>query len=266
MRGGKWWLLALFWVASVLSAQPQNSCISCHEQQEDEELALPVQEWKTSIHAENGISCQDCHGGDPRAEDEDEAMDPDRGFVGAPLEEEIPEFCGKCHSAVYDNYMQSAHAKALLAGEEGPTCVTCHTAHKQQKVSLDLINEETCGSCHEFDRALKIREAMRAMDEDLVQMEVRVDLLFREGFDVESERKALFALRNRAHRLTHVLDLDRILLELGGVRTDLQRLDSRVITVEKELSDRKKLGLALIALFLLGALIAWAYHKSLMKE
>ena len=41
---------------------------------------------------------------------------------------------------------------------------------------------------------------------------------------MEREKKALFALRNRAHRLTHVLDLKKINQELNRVKKDLRGL------------------------------------------
>ncbi|MCF6191999.1 MAG: cytochrome c3 family protein [Candidatus Hydrothermae bacterium] len=270
MRGYPFWMIlsALVLTAGPLHAEVKNTCVTCHEEQKDEDpdLAAPVFDWQTSIHFENGISCSDCHGGNPRAEDEDVAMSEEAGFVGAPDPQEVPDFCGKCHSAVRDNYMQSAHADALMEDESGPSCVDCHTAHKQQKATLDLINEDLCSQCHDYDQAAKLKEAMRSMDQDLTLMDHRVERLFREGLDVESEQKALFALRNRAHRLTHVLDLDRILSELGAVRADLGALDKRVQKGEHIVQSRRRLGMVMILFFLIGALLAWIYHKELMRE
>ncbi len=259
--------LALVWVIALpLWSEVKNTCVECHQQAEEEELRVPVEQWKTSIHYKGGISCSDCHGGDPKQEDEDLAMSEETGFVGVPEDTEIPDFCGKCHSAVRDNYMQSAHAEALLADEDGPTCVTCHTAHEQQRASLDLINEDLCGTCHDYDQALRLKEAMRAMEGDLISMEARVEALFSEGLDVESEQRALFAVRNRTHRLTHVLDIDRILLELGSVRADLMKLDSRVTEQENIVRNRKRVGTILIVFFLLAAVLARMYYHSLKEE
>lgn len=258
-------LLVILLSASFLFAQRQNTCVNCHEEMGNE-LIDPVREWKTSIHYEGGISCSDCHGGNPRSADAEKAMDPKAGFSGIPSPEEVPDFCGKCHSAVRDNFMESAHAQALLEDGTGPSCITCHTAHQQKKVSLDLINEESCGSCHDYGRARKLKEAMRAMETDLTSMESRVATLFQEGLDVESEQRALFALRNRTHRLTHVLNISKILYELGGVRSDLQGLDARVQDQEKVIRHRKKLGAFLILFFLVGALIAGFYHKLLTQK
>jgi hypothetical protein len=57
---------------------------------EGNELAKPVLELRESIHIEKEVACDDCHGGDPYAEDADEAMSEDKGYRGAPRFEEIP--------------------------------------------------------------------------------------------------------------------------------------------------------------------------------
>ncbi len=263
--------LMVIWAFPLWAAEearlPGGSCEKCHLQEKDEDpdLAAPVEEWHTSIHFENGIACTDCHGGNPRVDDEDESMSEEAGFVGAPDDEEIPDFCGKCHSAVRDNYMKSAHAEALFEDGSGPTCVDCHTAHRQQRVTLDLINEDLCTECHEYDNPRRLKEAMRSIDQDISAMAARIDRLFREGLDVESEQKALFALRNRAHRLTHVLDVDYILTRVGEIRTDLSALDGRVKAGEDVIQSRRRLGAFMIAFFLLGAFLAHLFHKELVR-
>jgi len=68
-----------------------NSCIACHREMGDE-LAMPAEAFKLDVHQEFGLSCSDCHGGNPAEEDVDLAKD--RTFEGAPLREQIPEFCG----------------------------------------------------------------------------------------------------------------------------------------------------------------------------
>lgn len=244
----------------------KNSCVECHQKAEEKELSAPVKEWKKSIHYENGITCTDCHGGNARVDDEDLAMDPDAGFIGSPDPEEIPDFCGRCHSAIRDNYMASPHAESLLEDGSGPECVTCHTAHSQQKATLDLINEDLCGDCHDYDKPNRLKEAMRAMDSDINLMKHRVDNLFKEGLDVESESRALFAIRNRAHRLTHTLDVEKILRELGYIRTDLQFLDTRVKEAEDLVRKRKNTGTVLVVILLLSAFIAKLYYDDLKKN
>jgi hypothetical protein len=193
------------------------------------------------------------------------AMDPAKGFVGAPEPRQVPSFCGKCHQAVSANYMQSAHARALMSESgAGPNCVTCHTAHRQQKVKLDLINEKTCGQCHDYDRAAKLKEAMRGIETDITTMTARERYVFLHGMATDEEQKAIFAVRNQAHRLTHVLEINRILLSLDKVRPDLDRVERRVSAKEKVIEGRRRQGNTLMGLFFVGMVLAYATHRKLM--
>ena len=92
--------LLLIGVGSAVAAE-ETVCQQCHAGL-DSHLSEPVELWQTSVHADNGVSCHDCHGGDPT--DFDMAMSPDRGFIGAPEYEEVPKFCGRCHIGVKEDY------------------------------------------------------------------------------------------------------------------------------------------------------------------
>ena len=61
-----------------------DQCVVCHAEL-DEELAWPVEHFKTDVHLAAGLSCADCHGGDPTAEDAEESMDPKRGSMHGKL-------------------------------------------------------------------------------------------------------------------------------------------------------------------------------------
>jgi len=246
--------------SASLFAQIKNVCISCHKELEDD-LAKPVEEWKKSIHAENGVFCQHCHGGNP--DNEEKAMDEEEGFVGAPEENEIAIFCGKCHVAVKENYLKSPHGKALKGEVPYPTCVTCHTAHSQKGVSLELINEELCGSCHSYERAEKIRFAMVNTENKINSLRERAKKVWRRGFKIKREEDALFAVRNAFHQLTHVLDVDKILTETGKIIFDLSRIELQIVKKEKTIRRRKLAGVVLIAFFLIVAYLIHVYRKFL---
>ena len=144
--------LALVFCGSLALAE-DSVCLQCHAALEGR-LSAPVSAWRTSIHAQNGISCPDCHGGDPT--DFAMAMDLERGFVGVPKYDEVPAFCGRCHVGVKEDYLHSAHGKALNSG--GPQCVSCHGNHSVNQASLELINPTACSRCHEFGRADEIKQ------------------------------------------------------------------------------------------------------------
>ena len=104
------WRLGLALSAALLTATPifaaDTSCIGCHG---DEDMFEPllveiIQDFQEDIHAQAGLSCHDCHGGNPDpelVEEMDAAMDTgfaDNPYRGTPAIADIPEFCGRCHS------------------------------------------------------------------------------------------------------------------------------------------------------------------------
>lgn len=154
------------------AAERPNSCASCHLEIGDE-LAAPVLGMKEDVHAHNGLSCVNCHGGDDQAGldgDMEAAMNPAKGYIGVPQRTKIPQLCAKCHSdpvfmrnynprAGTDQlalYKTSVHGKLLARGDEKvATCIDCHGVHGIREVSdprakvYALNIPETCGRCHE---------------------------------------------------------------------------------------------------------------------
>ena len=257
----------LLFVSTTAIAQ-ESVCFSCHED--------VTKDWKTSIHAKNGISCHNCHGGNPK--DAENAMDPKAGFVGKPSSPEaVPDFCGKCHVGVKENYIKSRHYRAIEGGGPspsqsgsghagGPSCVTCHTAHKQKKADISLISPEHCASCHSFDRAEKIRNAMIYTETEITNLDKRIGSLQAQEYDIDSIKKTLFATRNQFHRLTHVLDVDLILKETGALQKDLSHLKEDISKSEKIEAGRKIYGGLIVVFFLLGAIIFWWYRNTTLSD
>jgi hypothetical protein len=152
-------------VAVAGAQQAPNACIVCHEYLGGE-LAKPVSEWKVSIHQQNGITCDLCHGGNagialgdikrlsPQqfADRQAGAMSKSHGFVAKPSGQALFDLCKQCHSASVDRYAGSIMGKAYLGNKGGPSCVTCHNAHNNVIPSVPKV----CESCHKdttgFDR------------------------------------------------------------------------------------------------------------------
>ncbi|MBJ6751609.1 cytochrome c3 family protein [Geomonas anaerohicana] len=236
--------------------QPETVCIQCHGSLPDR-LGAPVNLWRSSIHAENGISCNGCHGGDPK--DAANAMTPQRGFLGAPKEKDIPAFCGRCHPGVYKDYLSSAHGRALGAG--GPTCVTCHSNHQVVKASLALINEKSCTRCHSFDRARAIRDAMQQTEAYIDNISRRIADFQVSGVDTEKMGKSLFAVRNRFHTLFHDVDVARVKGESAAINKELGKLDATLKEIERS-HEKRRLGGGIAVGFMV--LLAILFH--LMKK
>ncbi|MFQ6617773.1 MAG: cytochrome c3 family protein, partial [Fidelibacterota bacterium] len=146
----------------------KDQCIQCHDVLEGR-LRDPVVGFEGDVHYQEGLSCSDCHGGDPAKEDMDEAMDPAKGYVGVPDPLKVPEFCSRCHGNPeymkkynpalpvdqVEKYNTSIHGKKLRRGDRKVAqCASCHEAHGIRKAndpmsSIYPLNiPETCSRCH----------------------------------------------------------------------------------------------------------------------
>jgi hypothetical protein len=171
--------LALPLAAGAASAADPvaTSCMACHGSPEwfaDEALAVATR-FRADVHAEVGLSCHDCHGGNPDpalAEDMAAAMDESfapNPYRGVPDRAAIPGSCGSCHSdpvfmkrfkpdARVDQeqeYWTSHHGMALRRGDTRvATCVDCHGVHGILRPAdadspvYPTRVAETCGRCH----------------------------------------------------------------------------------------------------------------------
>ncbi len=144
-------------------------CVDCHLALDDARVSPPARAFADDVHARSGFTCTACHGGDPRAQDQDVAHDPKKGFRGKPSPRAIPVLCGTCHADAaamkqfnpslrvdqLSEYRTSGHGKALERGDETvATCVSCHGAHgilpvkdSRSPVYPTRI-AQTCNRCH----------------------------------------------------------------------------------------------------------------------
>jgi len=236
-------------------------CIQCHGKLPGK-YGEPVRLWRGSIHAENGINCDSCHGGDPK--DSANAMSPARGFLGVPKERGIPAFCGRCHVGVLKDYLTSLHGKAL--GKGGPTCVTCHGNHRIVKATLELINEKSCSRCHTFQQAEKIRTAMAATEKRILAIDAGIAAFKQQGIDTDRLEKGLFAIRNNFHSLFHTVDTARVLAESTRIQAELQKLADLLGGIDAVQRKRKLVGVLAVAGALLAALLLHLLRKTYDRQ
>lgn len=170
-------LLVATGFAAPAAAQGDTSCLTCHADADmvGEELAQIAENMQNDVHGGVGLSCHDCHGGNPDpglADDMFAAMDESfaaNPYVGAPERTAVPEFCGRCHSnPTYmkrfkpdarvdqeEEYWTSYHGQALKEGDtKVATCIDCHGVHgilgpedTRSPVYATHV-AETCGRCH----------------------------------------------------------------------------------------------------------------------
>ena len=166
--------IAFLLCCTVRFAAAADSCVTCHAAM-DSAPNSPAALIKDDIHIAQGLSCANCHGGDPSSDDMDVAMNRAKGFKGKPARKDIPKFCGSCHSnpdymrqhaprervdqvALYET---SVHGKRLAAGDDNvATCIDCHSVHNIRAVKDSMAPvyptnvPATCARCHADSRKM----------------------------------------------------------------------------------------------------------------
>lgn len=167
-------IYSLFIFVYQFSFAKKDSCFDCHNELEDN-LKKPVEMMKSDVHYQSGISCADCHGGDPLIFDE-RAMDKKYGFIGVPDKKGIVQICSKCHNNPeymrrfnpgiridqLELYKTSKHGALLEKGDKKvAVCSDCHLSHGILP-SIDSRSSifpqkvpETCGKCHKDKEYMK---------------------------------------------------------------------------------------------------------------
>jgi hypothetical protein len=167
-------LVALFLLAGsepqAAPLAPTTGCIRCHDELA-EDLGPQTHDWRASVHATVGISCHDCHGGNPETDDMLVAKKAEAGYVGKPkTRADVATACARCHSDIefmrrynpairvdqYAEYLTSRHGKAVQkeGSETAATCTDCHGGHAIRRSSDPASTTypahvaDTCGRCH----------------------------------------------------------------------------------------------------------------------
>jgi nitrate/TMAO reductase-like tetraheme cytochrome c subunit len=236
-------------------------CIQCHDSDmmNPEYRKIPA-EWRTSWHYRNGVACNDCHGGDPV--DAAMAMSPQRGFIGAPKYQAVPEFCGKCHIGILKNYLESGHGKALKASGRGPNCVTCHGSHGIQKANIDIINEQRCTQCHPYERAKIMKQALFATEQKIESIGNALRKLSSQGIYTGEEDKALFRTEAEFRTLFHTVDVNLVKQKTDGFLEQLAAIQKKADTLFAELRSRRNLSGLLLLLFVGSGVIVFLLTKT----
>jgi len=167
-----WLAAAVMWALAVGAASaagpPQSTCVQCHSYAVRGAWLNMVPQWKSSIHAAEGVGCNDCHGGNPRATDFKQAMYNVPGFTARWAKRDIPAMCARCHANPvrmrpysiptdqYSQYQQSVHGRRLLqAGDDNvAACTDCHGVHAirapdDPESSVFKVNvPKLCAGCH----------------------------------------------------------------------------------------------------------------------
>ncbi len=172
-------VLSLIAATGVSAQEKTIACVICHEYLGGE-LARPVKEWKGSLHQQNGITCDLCHGGDPAvdignirqlsssqfADRQARAMSKSHGFIGKPAGKQLFDVCGRCHEASVDRYAGSIMGKAYLGGKGGPSCVVCHGTHNNVIPQVPKV----CSGCHKDTTGFEQIDPMSVSESTIAEL------------------------------------------------------------------------------------------------
>ena len=262
------WLIAIFLVPPVFLAAPtgvahddawqdESTCVTCHEAEIDEALASAVPEWRESIHAEHLVSCDACHGGDPRLEDGDESMSEEAGFLDNPSWTEMADYCGVCHEAIAETFTAGRFGRAILDGVRVATCATCHMQDGHRIVASvpeEIATSETCPGCPSVanpDRWIGFLREVRAADETLL---ASIDAVEAKGVELSDFRRAGREIHDAFAQVVHGFDDAGIHAARARAVGRYEALGEQVALLHREADGRRRLGIGLIAA--LGLLFA----------
>jgi hypothetical protein len=149
--------VALVFIAGlslVSTAALADTCVDCHRK------VTPniVSDWQLSMHSQNAITCDACHGDEHKSADD-----------SAKARIPTPETCGGCHADRVAQYKSSKHAAAWAAMKAVPTfhyqpmsmtegmkgCGACHKIGVKTEAEIATLKREgngfgtaSCDACH----------------------------------------------------------------------------------------------------------------------
>jgi len=188
-------------IATPPAAAQPGRCADCHyanapRPDVDPFLHGHVSDWRSSVHAQNDIGCEHCHGGDATTFDSFRAHlnlrrsdDPT-----SPINRRnLPATCGRCHAGPYGEFQKSAHYAALAAGNSNvPICTTCHGPVVGEVPSAKAL-EGRCRECHGTEGVVP-----RPLHP--IAGRVFLDEVRRVRLDLETARKAVERVKNAERR------------------------------------------------------------------
>lgn len=184
----------------------ESSCILCHKQLDG--AALEPTKHLDDIHMQRGLSCHDCHGGDPTKggdEDPSAAHDERKGWKGKPTRLQAPVFCARCHAdAAYmkkfnpqirvdqlSEYRTSVHGQRNAKGDDRTAvCIDCHGVHgirgiKDPRSTVHPTRvADTCARCHD-DAELMVRYGLETGQATAYKTSVHARAIY-EGGDLSA--------------------------------------------------------------------------------
>jgi hypothetical protein len=214
--------------APARAEEASDSCIDCHRDPgflvTNKKLYDYFQEWEVSVHRQEGVTCDECHGGRPDRAGKEAAH---AEGVGAsdPLSgvhyTNVADTCGTCHEAILEGFETSEHFAHIEKKDDkqGPTCVTCHGSINVEVLNVNSV-EAACARCH--DEANDNHPEMPARARDVLNRFLSIHRFYRYiAIHARPEEAQTFfeAFDRRLDALSvtwHTFDIERAEAETAG--------------------------------------------------
>jgi hypothetical protein len=144
-------------VAAQEAVPKVDQCVACHSDPDflvtNKKLYDYFQNWRSSVHGLDDVTCTDCHEGNADISDQAAAhgsmmvSDPQADAVSY---RQVPATCGACHEEELKSYQTSRHYQLMETRQQadrGPNCVTCHGSLNAQAPTVRTV-AGTCQHCH----------------------------------------------------------------------------------------------------------------------
>ncbi len=188
------------------------SCsLECHEDLILKKATDNFQQWSESGHSAYYVTCDACHGGNPRAKTEAEAhasMKSVKDENSSIYFKNIPETCGKCHAEELDHFKNTMHYQRLKSESRAPSCVTCHQPHTFSVLKASELTP-LCSVCHnsvdQIAAANVPKDAKNAL-EKASELQEEVRKAKNDVADAKSKGKDVTSAQSDLDKATAVMD------------------------------------------------------------
>jgi len=272
-----------------------NACIFCHKDLPGK-LSGVIEEWKQSMHFKNGVTCDNCHGGDASVnsqqfENSEEfkkrshlqrdreffVIDkPDSNFTSSVRGRNVSYFCGKCHAQIKEKHLGSPH------GDLGdPTCLYCHGqgSHAIRESNVDIIDTRTrteggrCALCHRaatMEAVANIKKTLVDAQQKLNSVTEQYALLEEKGYkNLEMERiyhhskETLSMLRQTFHSF-NMREINNFASAIKENAELTQSTYDMIVSLEQAKVKQAEIGAASVVFLLSFAALLLYYRKKFL--
>lgn len=186
---------------------------------------------------------------------------------------DIPEICGRCHG-VTANYFKTSPHYVSLKEVGSPRCIDCHGNHAILYPTVAMFSGSEkghCGSCHDKDSvayttAQDIKGLLETAGTQLQDMEAELAEFEHSGrnlSDLQDLTETAQTNLTEVLPITHTLAVDRIKEKTDNVAKSATKQFKIADSFRAELTNRKVILTAILALVVLNIVILWLKRHSL---